>query len=1042
MYSNVSAPDTNLNVSRNNTVFTDVAANLSGAGPVKPVSLPTYQAIPNITQNITGNTDAKVTVPDITPGAKLPVDRKKADNLKGYQGTLTTITVGTGGSNQRYPSIYGDNLVWLDGRNGEQAVYMYNFNTCQEKIICNTSPNGPVIYGNLIGYGVQDSYYGTYGVNIFDISTGIESQITPSDGFNRLDPAIFGDRIVYVDDSRGVRNIVLYNHTTNQTRFLTNDTSGPDHLYPAIYGEWAAWYVGTDDDSVLEVCNIFTGNRTILESTCKGVTRTPPSIYGDRVVWQDWRGGQSDIYMYNSSTRQETLITPGTGDSDQGHPCIFGNIITWDDNRDQSYGIENIFIYDLTTNLSSSITCTDPPVHRVNTKIYGDRIVWENRNDLDYDIVLFTIGPTQVSVVSGFSVNATQGMVPFSVQFNDKSSGNPSTRLWDFGDGNGSYEVNPVYTYLEAGHFSPSLIVSTPYSRDYSVKENLITAGAVPVTKFSISPSSGPAPLTSTFTDLSLGYPDTWNWDFGDNSSSNEQNPTHFYPNPGNYRISLTTGNQFGNNTAISQVHLISSTVNVSSYSIPGVLEYSPDAGLIEIYTKNETAYSYSIGGNNSQLLVIPKTKGALPSFTLISKENTTFSLLNSIISGEVSKIITTSEDISSPEFSDMIGPNSMVNYSFVTPQYFPDGSIKTVISNEITPEQHESFNISVQYADYGDYVSGIAYSVQCIENNMSVSGPATIVMGVRHKWVVKNSNYVDVQDRFKVEQMNPDGSFKSLTTIFSFKNATDNRDYYTVTSADGIDLDRLYIPVVGNHTVSDGRINLISPSGPIYANPTTIALGIDSDWVSNNNLGGMASVYDPVEIIRVDDLGTIEVLKTQFLYYDETRDLDVFSGLSPNGLSQFTLTTVGHYTNPLQMLYLSLSIRVTPPAPASNPNSGGGGGGGGGSYGGSGNQVTQVASEPASTKGSQSGTIQEGTSGTSSSNNMEPNSLSTESVAAGQPSANPVPRVSNAPAANPPVLPPQPTNSIFTIVIEAAAIVSISVLVVFSVYTRNRRRD
>jgi len=1042
---NVSDSETNL-TDHHPIVFPDVIPNISKVSPVLQNSSLTNQTSLNTIQNITGNTNGiKGSVPGATVKNEFNMNFLeeviKSTTIQNTEGTVTSTTVGTDGSDQLYPSIYGDNLVWLDGRNGELAVYSYNFNSCLEKMISNNSPTAPVIYGDLIGYGVQDSYYGTYGVNIFDISTGIESGITPSDGFNRLDPSIFGDRVVYVDDSRGVRNIVFYNLTTTETRFLTNDTSGPDHLYPAIYGEWVAWYEGSDDDSVLEVCNIITGNRTILESTCKDVTRTPPSIYGDRVVWQDWRDEQSDIYMYNITTRQETLITPGTGDSDQEHPCIFGSTITWDDNRDQSYRNENIFVYNLTTNLTSSITDADPPLHRINAKIYGDRIVWENQNDLQYDIVLFTTGPKQIPVVSDFTVNATRGMVPYTVQFNDKSSGNPSTRHWDFGDGNGTYEANPVYTYQEAGHFSPSLIVSTPYSRDYSVQEDLITAGAVPVTRFSISPSSGLAPLSSTFTDFSLGYPDTWNWDFGDNSSSNEQNPTHVYPNPGNYRISLTTGNPFGNNTANDSVHVISSTVNTSLYSIPGVLLYSPDTGLIEIDSNNETAYLYSIDGTNSQLSVIPKTKGLLPSFLLMSKENTTFSLLNSIITGEVSKIITTSEDISSPEFSDTICPGSMVNYTFVTPQYYPEGSIKTVIANEITPEEHESFNISVQYADSGDYVSGIAYSIHCIKNNLSVDGPSTITMSVTHDWILKNSNYIDIHDRFKVHQMNQDGSFTLLTTIYSFSNETENRDYYTITSNNGIDLTRLYIPVVGNPEESGARINLISPSSPIYANPTTIVLGIDSDWLASNNLSGLVNEYEPVAIIRVDDQGTIEVLKAKFLYHDPGRDVDIFQGYSPNGLSSFTLATVGHYTNPLQMLYLSISTRVTPSVTSGNSNTAGGGGGGGGSYGGSGNQVTPE-SQPEST-GTQSviamdGSLADSTPG----ENGQSNSLSSESASLPEPPVNPVAQVSNAPVVNPPVLPPQPTNSIFSMLIEAAAMVSVILIVVFSVSLRYRQRE
>ncbi len=1000
----------------------------------------------NSTQNLIESSNGiTATVPDEqsqnATTANFSGDEIKSNNIQNTEGTITAITVGTEGSKQLFPSIYEDNLVWVDDPDGEPAIYLYNFTTCQEKVISNNCPSAPVINKNCIVYSVQDSYYGKYCVKIYDISTGLESTITPIDGFNRNHPSISDDRIIYMDDSKGIRNILFYNITTNETRYITNDLSGTDHLYPAIYGDWVAWYDGTDDNSTLNVYNIGSGSRVSIESTCKDINGIPPSIYGDRLVWQDWRDGQSDIYLYNLTTLNETLITPGTGDSDQKYPSIFKNYISWEDNRDQSYNNENILLFNISTNQTTSITGKYPISHRTNSKVSGNRVVWtENQEFLDSNIYMFTLGQEQTPVVSGFTVNATEGMVPFTVRFTDTSSGNPISRHWDFGDGNESYDVNPVYTYQEAGHFSPALIVSNPYSRDYSVQENLIVAGAVPVTKFTINPSSGLAPLSSTLTDLSSGYPYTWYWDFGDNSSSNEQNPSHVYVDPGYYIISLTTGNQFGNNTAIGYVHVIRSTENESLYKIPGIVQYSSDTGFMGINTSNGTGYSFELGVNNTQLFIIPKEKGRSPSFTLVSRENTTFSSQNPIISGIIEKIVTTSDDISSTEFSDTIGDNSWVNYTFVMPQYYPEGSIKTVITDEITPEEHERFNITVQDADYGDYVSGVANSVRCIENNMSVNGPATVVMAVSHEWVVKHSSFVDLHDRFKVEQMNIEGSFTPLETLFAYQNTSENRYYYTVTSTGGINLSLLYIPVVGSHTVSDAGIELVYPSGFIYGNPDTITVAVNSDWVVNNDLGGLTDVYEPVEIIRVDNLGSIEVLETKFLYYDETRNVDIFEGISPNGLSKFTLVTVGHYTNPLQLLYLSLSSRVTPPVPASNPNSGGGGGGGG-SYGGSGNRITPAASESDASKRSQSGTSQEGIPAPSSSNGQS-HSLSTESAAAGQPSANPVPRVSNAPAANPPVLPPQPTNSIFTMLIEAAAIVSIFVLVVFSIYTRNRKLD
>ena len=67
-----------------------------------------------------------------------------------------------------------------------------------------------------------------------------------------------------------------------------------------------------------------------------------------------------------------------------------------------------------------------------------------------------------------------------------------------------------------------------------------------PVADFSASPTSGNAPLNVSFTDHSTGSPTSWNWDFGDGTSSTQQNPTHIYSNPGQYNVSLGVTNSGG----------------------------------------------------------------------------------------------------------------------------------------------------------------------------------------------------------------------------------------------------------------------------------------------------------------------------------------------------------------------------------------------------------------------------------------------------------------------------------------------------------------
>jgi hypothetical protein len=64
------------------------------------------------------------------------------------------------------------------------------------------------------------------------------------------------------------------------------------------------------------------------------------------------------------------------------------------------------------------------------------------------------------------------------------------------------------------------------------------------VANFSATPTTGAAPLTVNFTDLSTGTVDSWNWSFGDSSNSNEQNPSqnpsHTYNDTGSYTVTFT----------------------------------------------------------------------------------------------------------------------------------------------------------------------------------------------------------------------------------------------------------------------------------------------------------------------------------------------------------------------------------------------------------------------------------------------------------------------------------------------------------------------
>jgi PKD repeat protein len=169
-----------------------------------------------------------------------------------------------------------------------------------------------------------------------------------------------------------------------------------------------------------------------------------------------------------------------------------------------------------------------------------------NGNDTRVKYDLITVNES-TAIEAEFTSNVTTGTVPLSIEFTDSSTNNPVAWFWDFGDGGTSTEQNPIHTYISEGIFTVSLNATNSGGSNMTTKTELITATSVstaPVANFTALPVRA-----VSFNDTSLNTPTTWLWDFGDGKTSTEQNVTHIYQDPGTYNITLTVGNEFGNNT-------------------------------------------------------------------------------------------------------------------------------------------------------------------------------------------------------------------------------------------------------------------------------------------------------------------------------------------------------------------------------------------------------------------------------------------------------------------------------------------------------------
>lgn len=202
-----------------------------------------------------------------------------------------------------------------------------------------------------------------------------------------------------------------------------------------------------------------------------------------------------------------------------------------------------------------------------------------------YNIYLCAHGPTydeddldnsnwdvtmkQVTILSNLSADFTftpsTGKQPLTVSFTDTSTGGVDSHAWDFGDGDTSTLQDPSHTFIENGSYSVELtaIRTSPAYSDSVTK----TVNVKPIAAFVATPVNGSVPLQVTFTDQSVTTITSWLWEFGDGTSSTDQNPTKTYYSIGTYTVSLTVSGP-GGSDKLTKNSYISVTFSGDAYYV------------------------------------------------------------------------------------------------------------------------------------------------------------------------------------------------------------------------------------------------------------------------------------------------------------------------------------------------------------------------------------------------------------------------------------------------------------------------------------------
>ncbi len=237
-----------------------------------------------------------------------------------------------------------------------------------------------------------------------------------------------------------------------------------------------------------------------------------------------------------------------------------------------------------------------------------------------YSVTLAVTGPsgfdslTQTDLVTvdpgaptaAFGGSPLTGFAPLNVTFSDLSTGTITAWSWDFGDGASSSAAEPSHAYATPGEFGVTLTVTGPLGSSMHIASAYVTVEeAAPSAAFSAATTSGAAPLTVGFSDLSTGDVTAWSWNFGDGASSSEQHPSHTYLLDGTYTVSLMASGPAGSDLAVQN-----DLVTVTPEPPVAAFDALPTAGrapLAVAFTDASTgvvttwSWSFGDGGSSTQ---------------------------------------------------------------------------------------------------------------------------------------------------------------------------------------------------------------------------------------------------------------------------------------------------------------------------------------------------------------------------------------------------------------------------------------------------------
>ena len=188
---------------------------------------------------------------------------------------------------------------------------------------------------------------------------------------------------------------------------------------------------------------------------------------------------------------------------------------------------------------------------------YTVTLTAENQNGSSVVPASIQITVTNAPAAS-FTMTPLVGAAPLLVNFTDTSTGSVATSwAWNFGDGTSATSRNATHTYSTPGVYTVAFTATNDQGSSTVTQE--LTVEGPPVADFVADVSSGVAPLTVIFDDMSTGTPfiTEWKWEFGDGGVSFDANTAHVFEKGGQFTVKLTVTNARGTSVKTKNVTVV-----------------------------------------------------------------------------------------------------------------------------------------------------------------------------------------------------------------------------------------------------------------------------------------------------------------------------------------------------------------------------------------------------------------------------------------------------------------------------------------------------